>query len=449
MLAEYKRAGDLRGSTLYKTIPVVAAWQAIDKAAKENNWEFRVPKRQARNKDNEPTADEAAILDTFEKEGTAEYFKIDREHNRLVFARPIKLTSDCLFCHGDPANSRTGDGKDILGFQMENWKTGEVHGAFVLKATLDHVDGVVHSGMTTTLLWMIPVSLLVIGGAFIYMRGSVMKPLEQAIDRINASSLQEEAAARDISSASQCLAEGASEQAASLEETSATMEEISSMTTRNAEHANSALQLSSQTREAADKGAGDMQRMLQAMAEIKTASDNIAKIVKTIDEIAFQTNILALNAAVEAARAGEVGAGFAVVADEVRSLAQRSALAAKETTDCINDSIRKSAAGVQVSTKVSESLDTILARARRMDELVREIASASGEQNQGINQVNNALMQLDKVTQSNAAGAEESAAAAEELNSQSVELKSAVSRLFDAINGARPSAVNGALEKKA
>lgn len=172
-----------------------------------------------------------------------------------------------------------------------------------------------------------------------------------------------------------------------------------------------------------------MQAMQQAMQTIKSASDDITKILKTIDEIAFQTNILALNAAVEAARAGEHGAGFAVVAEEVRALAQRSALAARETAAKIEHSVLQSTHGVQISAEVAKSFSEIQGRIQELDTLVAEIAAASGEQNQGIEQVSTAVSQMDKVTQSNAGSAEETAAAAEELNGQSVMLKEAVAQL--------------------
>lgn len=246
-------------------------------------------------------------------------------------------------------------------------------------------------------------------------------------------------AAGQVAGAGQSLAAGAGEQAASLEETSASLEEMASMTRRNADNAAAAKGLANQTRGAAVTGAADMREMITAMAAIKGASDNIAKIIKTIDGIAFQTNILALNAAVEAARAGEAGMGFAVVAEEVRQLAQRSADAARETAGKIEDSIRKSEHGVQVSAKVSASLDEIVTRAAEVDELVAGIASACQEQNQGMSQVNIAVSQIDKVTQSNAASAEESAAAAEQLNAQAVQLKDAVGELLRLAggNGAR------------
>jgi len=175
--------------------------------------------------------------------------------------------------------------------------------------------------------------------------------------------------------------------------------------------------------------------MNSAMDAIKTSSGNIAKIIKTIDEIAFQTNILALNAAVEAARAGEAGAGFAVVAEEVRALAQRSATAAKETADKIEDAINKSEHGAAISTKVAGSLNEIVDKARKVDGLVAEIAQASQEQSQGISQVLTAVGQMDKVTQGNAASAEEGAAAAEELSAQARMMDESVRELKDLIGG--------------
>jgi methyl-accepting chemotaxis protein len=170
------------------------------------------------------------------------------------------------------------------------------------------------------------------------------------------------------------------------------------------------------------------------------SSDETAKIIKTIDEIAFQTNILALNAAVEAARAGEAGMGFAVVADEVRNLAQRSAQAAKETATKIEGSLTRTTQGVEISAKVAASLDEITAKVRQVDELVAEVAGASREQTEGITQINIAVGQMDKVTQSNAANAEESAAAAEELNAQAETMKQSVGELQQLVDGHRQGA---------
>jgi len=259
---------------------------------------------------------------------------------------------------------------------------------------------------------------------------STARRLSSLAQTLGMSSSEVSAASSQVVQASQTLASASSEQAASLEETSSSLEELSSMTQRNAENANSAKALANQTRTAADAGAADMSEMSRAMDDIKASGDNIAKIIKTIDEIAFQTNILALNAAVEAARAGEAGAGFAVVAEEVRNLAHRSAQAARETAEKIEDSIAKSERGVAINSKVSAGLQEIVTKARRVDELVAEIATASGEQNQGIAQINTAVSQMDKVTQTTAANAEESAAASEELNAQAHVLNGAIDELL-------------------
>jgi methyl-accepting chemotaxis protein len=240
--------------------------------------------------------------------------------------------------------------------------------------------------------------------------------------------------AGQVSASSQSLAEGASEQAASLEE-------MASMTKRNTEHAQRANELAREARTAADQGVGDLQIMATAMAAIKVSSDDIAKIIKTIDEIAFQTNILALNAAVEAARAGEAGMGFAVVADEVRNLSQRCAQAARETSGKIEGAIGKTGQGVKISSQVAVALNEIVAKVRQVDDLVAEVAGASREQTDGIAQINLAVGQMDKVTQNNAANAEESAAAAEELNAQALVMKQSVAELLQLVGGRRRTEV--------
>lgn len=272
----------------------------------------------------------------------------------------------------------------------------------------------------------------------ILIRG-IVRPMRGISEALFGGAEQIASAAGEVSSSSQALAEGASEQAASLEEISASLEELASMTKSNAANAESGKQSAMQARVAAEAGAGEMQRMQTAMDAIQKSSGDISKIIKTIDEIAFQTNILALNAAVEAARAGESGAGFAVVADEVRSLAQRSATAARETADKIADAVLKSTQGVELSGRVTGGLSEILNKVREVDRLVGEVASASREQSEGLAQINTAISQMDKVTQNNAATAEESAAAAEELNAQSVELRKSSAKLVNLIDATTPA----------
>ncbi|MFM7067776.1 MAG: methyl-accepting chemotaxis protein [Gammaproteobacteria bacterium] len=237
------------------------------------------------------------------------------------------------------------------------------------------------------------------------------------------------AAARQVAIASQTLSGGASEQAAAIEETSTSLEEMSAMIRVTAENSQKAKGLASEARTVAGNGLGTMALMSEAMQEISVASAEVAKIVKNIDEIAFQTNILALNAAVEAARAGEAGAGFAVVADEVRSLAQRSAAAARETADKIELAIASARRGAERSAEVARSLKEITDKVIATDMLVAEIATAAAEQAQGVTQVNTALGQMDRIAQSNAASAEQSASAAEQLDSQATALKDNVLQL--------------------
>jgi methyl-accepting chemotaxis protein len=286
--------------------------------------------------------------------------------------------------------------------------------------------------LQSMLMWVVGLSVavaVVAGLLGLVASRAIALPIGRVISALQQGSGEITTAARQVSDASHHLSEGASAQASSLEETGTSLEEMTSMTNRNAENAAQASQLTRTTREVADRSAAEVQAMSTAMQEIKASSDDIAKIIQTIDEIAFQTNILALNAAVEAARAGEAGLGFAVVADEVRSLAQRSALAARETATKIEGAIGKTNQGVEISRRVAQRLTEIVAKIREVDQLVGEVATASREQSQGVTQINSAVGQMDKVTQDNAASAEQSAAAAEELNAQAVALNRAIAEL--------------------
>lgn len=232
-----------------------------------------------------------------------------------------------------------------------------------------------------------------------------------------------------LSGSARELAEGASRQAASVEETSASLEEVAAATKANAENAQEAKGYATQAREIAEQGAKEVGTMTEAMEEIRQSSDSIANILKTIDEIAFQTNILALNAAVEAARAGEAGAGFAVVADEVRSLAQRSARAAKETAEQVQDAVSRSRRGSEISHTVASQLNDIFKITREVDRLVADIAESSQQQSTGIQQISQAVVDIDKVTQFAAGNAEKTEEDSTELSRLSNRLLDALSRV--------------------
>ncbi len=256
----------------------------------------------------------------------------------------------------------------------------------------------------------------------------MVQSLQTVISNIQSASSQIDGASGQVSSSGQTLSQGATETAAALEEISSSMNEMAAQTKVSAENANTANRLAGDASKAAENGGRQMSAMVAAMGEINQAGQNISKIIKTIDEIAFQTNLLALNAAVEAARAGQHGKGFAVVAEEVRNLAARSAKAASETAELIEGSVEKTANGTQIAQQTSAALQEIVGSITKVTDLVGEIAAASNEQAQGIAQVNQGLGQIDQGVQQNTATAEESAAAAEELSSQAAQLKHMLSR---------------------
>ncbi len=489
------------------SVPVVSAWSAAMRKADQGNYVFKVPKFHPRNSKNTPDELESEALETMKKNNLNEFYTIDEKTNTVHYFRAVILSDTCLYCHGNPADSQkfwgNSQGNDPTGTKMENWKTGEMHGAFEIIYSLNEAN----AALASTLSWsaLLLICLLAILGITIALfttravinpvrnamnmligleqgnlttrietkrtdevgilaqslnrfadnlqgeileafkrlakgdfsfeaKGLISKPLKQAsegltntIRLVTDSSEQITAGAIQVAETSSSLANGATQQAAALEEISASMVQMNEQTSNNAANATAANKLSIEARDAAQKGNNQMQSMVQAMDEIKTSSHDISKIIKVIDEIAFQTNLLALNAAVEAARAGQHGKGFAVVAEEVRNLAARSSKAAQETTALIQGSVEKTNNGAEIAQSTATSLAEIVADVTKVSDLVAEIAAASQEQSQGISQVNEGLVQLNDVNQRATSTSEECAAIAEQLSGQTNELMAMMS----------------------
>jgi methyl-accepting chemotaxis protein len=300
------------------------------------------------------------------------------------------------------------------------------------------------------LTWLVLLLSVVLGsgGLFLVVRG-VSRVLRQTVSELSEGAGQVASASAQVASSSQALAQGSSEQAASLEETSASSEEITSMTRKNAENSATAATLMTDVDHRVTEGNQTLEEMMQSMQEITGSSDKISKIIKVIDEIAFQTNILALNAAVEAARAGEAGMGFAVVADEVRSLAQRSAQAAKDTSALIEESITKSNEGGTRLQRVADVMLAITKSTVKVKTLVDEVNLGSQEQARGIDQISKAIAQMDQVTQSTAASAEEGASASQELSAQAEAMSHAVRKLSRLVDAHDETSVTRTVTKRA
>jgi len=270
-----------------------------------------------------------------------------------------------------------------------------------------------------------------------YITRSITKPVNHIANQLNQGAGQVAAASNQLSASAGQLSQGSTEQAASIEETSSTLQEAASMLEQTSVNTLQAVELSRQATESAGKGNIEMRQMMNSLEDMKKSSAEIAKIIKVIDDIAFQTNILALNAAIEAARAGDAGLGFSVVAEEVRNLAGRSAQAAKDTATIIESNIELSNTGVIVAEGVRKALTEITENAKKVNELMNEISAASEEQAQGVEQVTKAMTQMESVTGQNAANAEESASAAEELFAQAESMREIVAELTSLANGAK------------
>lgn len=344
----------------------------------------------------------------------------------LEVYHPMKA-AQCMECHNEFKGHEIG-GVFVYRFSTESLnKAGERWTSFV--------DVMTGSGIQMSLLTAL-LLMVMLGGSMLYLvKKQIVKPLDSINEALSAGAIEVGTASDNIAATSRTLAEGSSAQAASTEEASASLEEMSSMTKRNADDAGQARVVAKEASAAAESGVRSVTEMSVTMKEISEASLRMGSTLKVIDEISFQTNILALNAAVEAARAGEAGAGFAVVAEEVRNLALRSAEAARSISSMMSETIEKVRKGEQLGEQVRTQLEDISVKTRKEAALIEQIAVASEEQRQGTVQISEAVHQIDSVTQKNTATSEESSAMAQQLNAHAQSLKDDVDELTRLVYG--------------
>lgn len=416
-------------------VPVFAAMKIGSENSEKEYYSFRVFSDEPRRLENKATLEEQKIFNQFLLDPELEEI-VSSTPQKVVVYRPVRLaeSNGCLTCHGDPASSPWGNGMDILGYPMENWKDGKLHGVFAISNDVAIVQKALAaetgSFTSTTML----VFFIVLGGmlacliAFL-MLNKVVHVLQTITHCLAESGGHLTSASEKVATSSQSLSTTSTEQASSLEETVASMEELSAMVDLNAQSAKKTAELAHGMRARAQLGESEMKKLLQSLDEVATDAKRIQQFTDVIDDLAFQINLLSLNAAVEASRAGEHGKGFAVVAEAVRSLAVRSASSAKDIAVVLKENNRKIQKSYDDAEKLERNIGQFAEAAESVSVLAEEIASASQEQSQGLQQMSHVLNELDQVTQKNAAASVSTASAAEELAQQSESLKSSAASL--------------------
>ena len=420
-------------------VPMMADWNTSIAEEHRDEYRFRFPRIQPRNKDNHPDVLEKAALERMKADGLDEYMVVDDDRNTLHYFRPILMSRDCLFCHGDPSQSLAlwgnDQGLDPSGSLMEGNHEGEMYGAVEVIQSLDKSDARMQAAVWRILIGAVILGLISIGLFAWVVTRSVVQPVEDVIQDLSRNADLVDSSSAAVSSLSADQAQSASEQSVRLCDVTRSLSGLTELSQQTIDMADDVMQTARKAEQAAGDGVSAMKEMSKAIEEIRLASDQTATIVGSIDEIAFQTNLLALNAAVEAARAGDAGRGFAVVADEVRNLAQRSAGAARHTSELIEQSRSSSRRGVEVARDVMEGLQKISTHIDNLSQISARAGEMRKRQVDGITQISGAVYDMDQLTQGNAAGAQQSAAAARELSSQAIVMSELVSMLRNMVAG--------------
>lgn len=452
-LKEWQQEGEV--NKILSAVPVFSAWNAAQRKANEGGYEFKVPKFSPRNPKNEPNSFEKEALNKIINENLPEYYEFDRKKNTINFFRPIRLTETCLYCHGDPRNSEelwgNSEGLDPTGGPMENWKAGEIHGAFEIIMSLDKTDRKTRNAIISTIVITASIIGVLLFIAFLIIRsittpiskmvyiseeiskgdltveipreyveqknevGTLSKAMSEIVDSLNdligeikftANGISQ--GTSQVSDASQALSQGAQDLASNIEQVNNSIEEINKSVEKNTDYAINSESIAIKSSKDAKVGGEKVQQSVESI-------NKIAQTVQLISEIANNTNMLALNAAIEAARAGKLGEGFTVVATEVRKLAERSLRAA--------DDIKKIATGsVSVSKEAGELISQIIPDIIQTTEMVQNIAHFSKEQLKNISSLSSAAFKQQSVSEMVSASSEELAASAEEISSQASNL---------------------------
>jgi methyl-accepting chemotaxis protein len=424
---------------LLKTVPIYVLFSMGYSGEKTDGYKFRIFSDAPRRDTHKATADEMETLKAFEQDPfMKEIVEKSDDGKYFSMTRPIRIQEKqgCLLCHGHPSTSPYNNGKDILGYPMEDLKNGSLRGAYTVMLDMKHVEEVTIS--TTRNIAM--------GGAFftavalfvgLFLVRAPMKKLMDVSKSLGSSGEEISDASKQMNEISSSVASAANESAASLEETVAAIEALSRIVSQNSESARQGADVAQSAEQTARQGQKEMRELITAMGEIHKGSKKVAEITNLINDIAFQTNLLALNAAVEAARAGEQGKGFAVVAEAVRNLAQRTSAAATDITKLIAESTETAEQGARLADSAGKVFNTIIDSITKVNEVTSAISSASEEQVQGISEISNALNQLDQTTQNNAMSADSSAQTSERLQMQAEQLKELVSQLSVVVRGSK------------